>query len=328
MPVNDRTDVSAGDALALAQAVRSALRAARRLGPGYATTRTAGALGRLAADVDPGEAPDLAMAAEALAALEDVLALAPEAARAGKTEAEVTTAIAGALARHRIQVESIQGVTVTGAAALHGGAAWEVLHWMLRARGGQHRRLRARMVRPEGVPPQTWTRWGLVLRSRDDWDERRAALAEVRAACPAFLTGEPDMGATRAWMAATGGAAAMLLETGADLLLAVLVPDAAHGEVRPWVVLMPAGQPGVSLPELHAKLRAPFAEGAAEMAHDEARAAVDESCAWCARGCCRTCGNALRTALGRCCGAPTASPRESPSGFRGRTARRSGRRPA
>src|SRR5215475_10669124 len=56
-----------------------------------------------------------------------------------------------------------------------------------------------------GGPPEVWTRFRLALRGRHDWDERLAALAAVRAACPGFLAGEPDLRATRAWMRATGG---------------------------------------------------------------------------------------------------------------------------
>lgn len=258
-----------------AEHLRSALRAARSLGPGYFVARTASFLGQLAADVDRSEAPDLAMAGEALEALEEVLTLSPEDANAAEAETTVATAVAGALARHWARTAPIQAATVTGATALHGSAAWEVLHWLLRARGGQHRRLRARMVRPEGVPPESWTRWRLALRRPDAWDERRAALGAVREACPTFLSGEPDLRATLAWIEATGGTAAMLLETHAGRLLAVLAPGEARGEVRPWVILLRGGSPSISLPELLGMLRNSLREDAADAAREDARAALD-----------------------------------------------------
>lgn len=264
------------------EALRSALRAARSLGPGAAMVRTAMNLGLLAADVEPSEMPDMTLADEAFAALEEALALAPEDRSTGEAEAEVATAIAQAIALHRAHTAPIQAVTVTGATALAGAAAWEVLYWMLRARGGQHRRLRARMVRPEGVPPETWTRWRLSLRYHDNWDERRETLGEVRHACPAFLAGAPDLRATLAWLQAGDRAAAMLLETSQGWLLGLIAPGDGQQPIA-WVVLLRAERPRLGLLELLRKLRAPAlaeTEVGEAQALAEARAALDGVIRW------------------------------------------------
>ena len=170
-----------------ARCFRSAIQAARSLGPGSKLVRSARGLGLLAADVTPGATPDLDLASEAMTALEEVLGLAPEDREAGDAEAEVAAAAAGALAACRASAALIVAVTATDTHGLHGAAAWEVLHWMLRARGGQHRRLRARMARPASVPPEVWTRWRMALRGQENWAERRATAAAVRAEAPSFL---------------------------------------------------------------------------------------------------------------------------------------------
>ena len=254
---------------------QSALRAARSLGPGACSTRSARHLGLLAADVDPGDAPDLTLAGEALAALQAVLVLVPDDQHAGIAEADVAAAVARALALHRARTAAVPEVSATGAAVLHDAAAWEVLHWMLRARGGQHRRLRARMIRPTTVPPEVWTTWRLSLRSQANWDERREAVRAVQVACPSFLAGTPELGDTLAWMNATGGAAAMLLETNGAWLLGVLVPSEAVNAIRASVVLLRASPPTLTLADLLGKLRAPSFDGAAADAGVAARKELD-----------------------------------------------------
>ncbi|XXT23819.1 hypothetical protein WME94_19975 [Sorangium sp. So ce429] len=242
------------------EALRSAMRAARTMGPGTMLVRSAGILGRLAAVTLPGQAPDLALAQEALSAVQEVLALAPDDADAGRTEASIATAVAGSLADARAATGAVQSVTLTGAAALHGAAAWEVLHWVLRARGGQHRRLRSRMRRPEEVAAETWTRWRLALRRTENWDERRAAAAAVRAEAGAFLEPEPDLSATFAWMEATGGAAATLLRSPRGWLLGVLVRDEG-GKVQPCVVLLEASSFPLRTNEVVSRLSTTHPEG-------------------------------------------------------------------
>lgn len=259
--------------------LRSAMTAARQIGQGRALVRTAKQLGPLSADVMPGEMPDLALAAEAMTALDEVLSLVPEDRQAGETEAEVAAAIASALALHRAKTAAVQAVTSTGATALHGGAAWEVLHWMLRAHGGQHRRLRARMAKPDGVSPETWTLWRLALRKQDNWDERKRAFQAVRTECSSFLSGEPNLSATMDWLKTSGGAAAMLLETPRGWLLGVLT-SRADGAADASVVLLRAEPPPFALPDFLQLLRAPAMNDARKDASEKAQKALDDTERW------------------------------------------------
>lgn len=261
------------------QHIRSAMHAARLLGPGHRLVRSARYLGLIAADVSPGEMPDLDIAGEALLALDEVLALMPEVRAAGEIEAEVVTAIAASLALHRAQTAVVQAVTSTGATALHGAAAWEVLHWMLRAHGGQHRRLRARMVKPDGVSPERWTRWRQALRNQNNWDERRNAFQAIREECASFLSGEPDLSVTLDWMKSSGGSAAMLLETPRGWLLGVLTPR-DHGAVDAWVVLLQVELPPFSLDEFLTLTRSPVTGGGSDEAIAKAQKALDDVVKW------------------------------------------------
>jgi tetratricopeptide (TPR) repeat protein len=256
--------------------LRSALRAARSLGPGANSTRSARHLGLLAANVDPGDPPDLTLADEALAALQAVLVLVPDDQQAGAAEADVAGAVARALALHRARTAAVPEVSATGATVLHDAAAWEVLHWMLRARGGQHRRLCARMMRPTTVSPELWTAWRLSLRDHGNWDERRDAVRAVQLACPSFLTGAPELGDTLAWMNATGGIAAMLLETNGAWLLGVLVPGEGGSQIRASVVVLRASPSTLTLADLLAKLRAPSFDGASAEVAVAARKELDD----------------------------------------------------
>lgn len=261
------------------QHVHSAMNAARLLGPGHRLTRSARYLGLIAADVSPGDMPDLTIADEALLALDEVLSLMPEARDAGEVEAEVAEAIAASLALHRAKTAVVQAITSTGATALHGSAAWEVLHWMLRAHGGQHRRLRARMTKPNGVSPERWTRWRQALRNQNNWDERRKAFQAVQEECGSFLSGEPDLSATLDWMKSSGGSAAILLETSRGRLLGVLTPG-DQGVVIAWVVLLKASSPPFSLNEFLTLTRSPVTGGGSDEAIAKARKALDDAVKW------------------------------------------------
>ena len=251
-----------------ARCFRSAIEAARSLGPGSKLARSARDLGLLAADVASGGRPDLEMANEAMAALDEVLGLAPEDRDAGDAEAEVAAAVAGALAAHRATTATILAVTAADTSTLHGDAAREVLDWVLRARGGQHRRLRARMTRPERVEPEVWTRWRMALRGKENWAERRAAAAAVRAQAPSFLGTTPDLSATIQWMQAARGAAATLLWTPLGWLLGVVTP---RGERADAVVLLLRAEPlEIELGDIITRLRAP-----AELDGQAAEAALE-----------------------------------------------------
>ncbi len=258
---------------------RFAMVAARQMGQGRAIMRTVRFMGLLSVDVSPGKMPDLAIAGEALAALDDVLALMPEAQDAGEVEAEVATAISASLALHRAETAVVKGVTSTGATVLHGSAAWEVLHWMLRAHGGRHRRLRARMTRPNGVSPERWTRWRQALRNQNNWDERRNAFRAIREECGSFLSGEPDLSATLDWIKSSGGSAAMLLETTHGWLLGVISPR-DHAGVDAWVVLLDAKSPPFSLNEFLTLTRSPVTGGGSDEAIAKAQKALEDAVKW------------------------------------------------
>lgn len=263
-----------------ARCFRSAIEAARSLGPGSKLVRSARGLGLLAADVTSGSRPDLETANEAMAALDEVLGLAPEDRAAGDAEAEVAAAVAGALAAYRAATATILAVTATDTYTLHGDAAREVLDWVLRARGGQHRRLRARMTRPGPVEPEVWTRWRMALRGRENWAERRAAAAAVRAQAPSFLGTTPDLSATIEWMQAARGAAATLLWTSFGWLLGVVTP---RGERADAVVLLLRAEPlDIELGEIITRLRAPTKQDdqAAEVALEVAKKTLADLVRW------------------------------------------------
>ena len=198
-------------------ALRSAMDAGRRLGLGSKLVTAARTMG-LVATSPPGHlACDVASAHEALETLADVLRIAPDDVAAADAEAEVARALLLATAKQRAS-----GAPRAGRHALLAGtAAWDLVHLVLRARGGRHRRLRMRMSRPGGVDPATWTRWRRVLRERHNDAERRAAAEDVQREAPEFLTRAASLEATLAWLAAGPGRAAASLVMTDDVMLLI-----------------------------------------------------------------------------------------------------------
>ena len=197
--------------------LRAAIRAGRILGTGRALVMAARTLGLVAAE-PPGHLPiDTASAYEALEILGEVLSLAPDDARAADAEADVARALVTGIAKQR----ATGAPRVGGHALLEGSSAWDLVHLLLRARGGRHRRLRMRLSRPEGVDPATWTRWRLVLREQGNFTERREVAAELRKQAPSFLAASPSLEGTLQWLR-EGRAAASLVLTERTLLVIVL----------------------------------------------------------------------------------------------------------
>jgi tetratricopeptide (TPR) repeat protein len=218
LPTLREVGVSPEDAYREArEALRSALTAGRALGIGRNLVTAARTMGLVAAEPPGHLTCDVASAHEALEALAEVLALAPEDARAADAEAEVARALVIALAKLR----AAGAPRVDDRAVLDGAAAWELVHLVLRARGGGHRRLRVRLSRPDGVDPERWTRWRRVLHEQNNFEERRQVAAEIQRQAPDFLTASPSLSRLLGWLQ-PGRAAASIVMTDAAMVLVVL----------------------------------------------------------------------------------------------------------
>lgn len=197
--------------------LRSAIQAGSLLGTGVKLVTAARTLGLVAAE-PPGHLPiDATSAHDALNLLGDVLSLAPDDLPAADAEAEVARALVTGIARQR----TTGAPHIGNHALLDGAAAWDLVHLLLRARGGRHRRLRMRLSRPEGVDPATWTRWRRALREQGNFTERREIAAELRQQAPGFLAVSPSLEGTLQWLR-EGRAAASLVMTEKTLLMVIL----------------------------------------------------------------------------------------------------------
>lgn len=251
--------------------LRAAIAAGRALGAGGKLVTAARTLGLVAAEPPGHLACDVASAHEALECFADVLRVAPDDAPAADAEAEVARALVMALAKQRAT-----GATRTGCyAVLEGAAAWELVHLVLRARGGRHRRLRMRLSRPDGVDPATWTRWRRVLHERNNFEERRQIAAEVQKEAPDFLAPTPSLRETLRWLQ-EGRAAASLVTNDATMLLIVL----RMGETGPSASAVVADLPLCPILEAAARDLFLSAVAARRPEHTAARAKVAELHGW------------------------------------------------
>ncbi|NPD26668.1 hypothetical protein, partial [Corallococcus exiguus] len=142
----------------------------------------------------------------------------------GAEEARLAAELASALA-HRYASRSGAGQTPRKELTLSGEEAESVLGWMVKATGAAQRRLAARTLRPERLPPALWVEWLAASRSGNERTIRQA-LDAVRGHVPEFLRGTPGLEGTWEWLRAYPGAAAVaVVRSSSALLAAVLLHD-------------------------------------------------------------------------------------------------------
>ncbi|CAM3163161.1 CHAT domain-containing protein [Corallococcus soli] len=193
-----------------AQALDSAIAAARRWGKGERLAQSA--LGLLRLSLLTQEPRHIEPTAErAWVALDEArpFLLVDEA--SAFEEAQVTADVGTVLAR------ALNEQSASGSAGLSfvltGDSAERVLRWLARASGAFQRTLAGRMSRPARVPSGDWVEWLEALRGGTPGGVARA-LEKVRLTEPSFLRGEPDLSGTWNWLRSRPGSAAVALVSG------------------------------------------------------------------------------------------------------------------
>ncbi|HRI07553.1 MAG TPA: CHAT domain-containing protein [Nannocystaceae bacterium] len=168
----------------------SAIRLARELGKGERLLRSAIGLGMLALRARTISAM-LPLAETCWTAIDEARQTLPYAERLAFQETSLATAMGARI----LQMAGQQDVD----GELGGRRGVIVAQWILRAAGGQQRRLGARWRRPEETPDQLWRDWLRALKT-DDVREIGRVAESIQAHAP-FLSAEVDFAGVERWLA-------------------------------------------------------------------------------------------------------------------------------
>lgn len=138
--------------------------------------------------------------------------------------------------------------------AINTEASELVIRWMLRAQASARRPTLARIQRPETATVAWWSSWQATL-DRRDHRELATLLEQLHAQEPDYLTGEPRLDETWAWLEAEAEAVAIaVVLDGNQAICAVLDLD-NRGARRARVLLMPTNPPPGDEAELIAHVK-------------------------------------------------------------------------
>ncbi|WP_146157291.1 CHAT domain-containing protein [Enhygromyxa salina] len=228
-----------------------ALTAATQLGPGEELVDAAIMLGRLAFDVRTlRDATEIAKRSwDALRRAAPYLLFRDE---LRDWEAKFCRSIAVRLAALALE----DGIVGVGGEvrAIHGDATALVIRWLLRAQASARRPTLARIQRPETATVAWWSTWQATLDRRD---HRALAkqLEEIHGQEPNYLTGEPVLDETWAWLEAEPEAVAIAVLLERDTSIAAVLYFDDRGGQQTRVLVLPSRTPPGGEAELIALLK-------------------------------------------------------------------------
>lgn len=217
-----------------------ALRAATQLGPGEELVDVAIMLGRLAfeersfdatAELAERSWTALRSAAPYLLFRDDLRAW----------EAKLCRQVAARLAGLALDV-GIVGVGDNDVRAINAEASELAIRWLLRGQASVGRPTLARIQRPQTATVPWWSRWQATLDRRDHRELARL-LEQIHAIEPEYLTGEPSLDQTWAWLEAEPEAIALAVLLEQDIAICAVLYLDEHGARQARVLVMPSHAP-------------------------------------------------------------------------------------